>query len=211
MRTTTLRGRAALAVTALSLTVLLGACGTDDTTAVADTSDTSEASADSAAEATADQASSLSVEDPWVKTAESGMTAAFGTLVNTGDTDVTVVSATTEASAMTELHETVDADGSMSMQQVEGGFVVPAGGELVLEPGGNHLMMMDVVEPVEAGADVAFTLTLDDGSTLDFTASGRDFSGADEEYADGSDSDMGGMDMDDDMDMGAGEDSTEAP
>lgn len=138
------------------------------------------------------QASAVSIEDAWVKTAEHGdMTAGFGTLVNSSDEDVTVVSVASSASPMMELHETVaDRSGSMMMREVEGGFVIPANGDLLLEPGSNHLMMLDLPEAINAGDDVKFTLTFADDSTYDFTAVVKDYAGANENYSDGDDSEM---------------------
>ena len=61
--------------------------------------------------ATATEADSVTITDAWVKAADSGMTAAFGELENTGDTDAAIVSVTSDASTTLELHEVVD-DGS---------------------------------------------------------------------------------------------------
>ena len=128
-------------------------------------------------------ANSLSITDPWVKAADSGMSAAFGTLENAGTSDVTVVSAQSAASSMLQLHETVsNAAGEMTMQQKQGGFVIPAGGALELAPGGNHIMLMDLTNPIKAGDEAVFTLTLSDGSTIDFTAVAKDYTGANETY-----------------------------
>lgn len=128
-------------------------------------------------------ADSVSVEDAWVKAADEGMTAGFGELTNAGATDVTVVAASTEASTTTELHETApDSSGEMSMTEVAGGFVIPAGETLTLEPGGHHLMLMDLAGPVRAGDEVTFTLTFSDDSTAGFTAPVKDFTGAQESY-----------------------------
>lgn len=125
----------------------------------------------------------VTIDDSWVKSADSGMSAAFGELKNSGTEDVTVVSAETPASSMAELHETVENDsGEMVMRPKEGGFVIPAGGSFKLEPGGNHIMLMDIVKPVKAGDTMTFTLTFSDGSTMDFTAPGKDYSGANETY-----------------------------
>lgn len=166
---------AALAATAALLLALTGCAGT----ATAEPSAT-----------TAPEADSITVEDAWVKTAEEGMSAAFGTIENTGDTDVVIVGASTAASPMIELHETVEDDsGAMVMRQKEGGFVIPAGDHLHLEPGGNHIMLMDLADPIVAGDEVTFTLEFEDGSTLEFTAPGKDYEGANETYE-------GDMDMD---------------
>ncbi|WP_371202229.1 copper chaperone PCu(A)C [Microbacterium sp. BWT-B31] len=118
-----------------------------------------------------------------MKAADEGMSAAFGELTNSSDQDVTVTSATSEASSMLELHETVENDaGEMIMRPIEGGFVIPAGGTLHLEPGGNHIMLMDLTAPLAAGDEATFTLTFSDDSTYEFTAPVKDYSGANETY-----------------------------
>ncbi len=167
--------------------------------ALAGCSSTADAETGTTTTETAAQGESLSIVDPWVKSAESGMSAAFGTIENDSNQDATVVSAATEVSPMIELHETVaDASGNMVMQEKDGGFVIPAGGSYELTPGGNHIMLMGLSNPVVAGDEVTFTLELADGSTFDFTAAARDYSGANENYVG---DDEGGMDMDG-MDMG---------
>jgi copper(I)-binding protein len=133
----------------------------------------------------------VSITDPWVKAADSGMTAAFGTLVNNTDTEIAVVSAASPASPM-ELHEVVMEDGVMTMRPKDGGFVIPANGTHTLEPGGDHLMLLDIASPVAAGDEVEFTLTLSDGSTMTFTAVARPFAGGNETYDPGNGMDMGG-------------------
>jgi copper(I)-binding protein len=144
--------------------------------------------ADDAAAAPAGQAVTLT--DGWVKAADSGMSAAFGGLTNAGAQDVTVVSATTEASSMLELHETVENEtGELIMREIDGGFVIPAGQTLTLEPGGSHIMLMDLAHPLEAGEEVTFTLTFSDDSTFEFTAPVKDYSGANENY-EGGDAEM---------------------
>lgn len=148
-------------------------------------------SAQPATEATTTAADTFSISDAWVKAADEGMSAGFGEASNSGDTDITIVSATSTASSMLELHETVENDsGEMIMRPKDGGFVIPAGGALSLEPGANHIMLMDLVEPLKAGTEVTFTLTFSDGSTVDFTAPVKDYSGANETYE-------GDMDMED--------------
>ena len=177
MRTLTTTGLAASAALLLALT---GCSAASQDTAEADTST---------------EAASLSIDDAWVKAADSGMSAAFGTLENDSDQDVTIVKAESDASPMMELHETVANDaGEMVMQEKKGGFVIPAGGSYELAPGANHLMMMGLDAPVTAGDEVGFTLTLTDGSTYEFTAPAKDYSGANETYEG---DDMSDMDMSD--------------
>jgi hypothetical protein len=47
---------------------------------------------------------------------------------------------------------------------------VKAGGETKLEPGGLHIMLIGLEQPLKEGASVALTLSFEDGSTKDVTA-----------------------------------------
>jgi len=140
---------------------------------------------DAAGDAPAEKAT-ITVTDPWAKAADEGMSAIFGSLVNHSTTDLSVVSATAEISPL-ELHEVVEQDGAMVMRPKEGGFAVAAGATHALEPGGDHIMLMDPARPLKPGDEVEVTLSLSDGSTVVFTAVVKDFSGGDESYEPGMD------------------------
>lgn len=143
--------------------------------------------------------SSVTMKDPWVKAADEGMSAGFGTIENTGDHDITVTSVTSPASTDLELHETVaNESGAMVMREKTGGFTIPAHGEINLEPGGNHIMLMDLTEPLQPGNDVSLTLTFSDDTTFDITAPVKEFAGANENYegTEHGDMDHSTMDMD---------------
>ena len=128
MRTTTLT--TALTTSAILVLALTG-CSSP-----AQTGNNSSGSAPSASAAA--MAPELEISDAWVKSAETGMSAAFGTLQNDSDQDVTIISAESAASPMMELHETVANDaGEMVMRPRDGGFTIPAGGSLELAPGAN--------------------------------------------------------------------------
>ncbi|MCB2411387.1 copper chaperone PCu(A)C [Demequina sp. TTPB684] len=131
-----------------------------------------------------DDASSLTITDTWAKAADDGMTAAFASVHNNADRDITITGASSPAAMAVELHEVVDDE----MRQVDGGFTVPAGETLMLEPGGLHLMFMGISQPIAAGDEVTVTLTLSDGTHVEFTAVAKDFAGANEDYD-------GGMEM----------------
>ena len=173
--------RALLAVPAIAL--LAASCGGSASDDAAGTTTTDAPATADAAESSADDGAALTVRDAWVKASDDEKTGAFGVIENHTDSDVVVTSASTEAASMVELHETIeDPSGEMIMRPKDGGFVVPAGGELVLEPGGNHLMLMGLSGPVAAGEAVSLDLVADDGSTLVVDAVVKDFSGANERY-----------------------------
>jgi copper(I)-binding protein len=169
--------RTVLAVAAVTCAVLTGCGGSPETTA-----------APVPAPASSAPAAALTVRDPWVKAADTGMTAAFGTLVNGTGADVTITGATSPASPI-ELHTMAMEDGKMVMKPKEGGFTIKAGATHELGPGGDHLMLMQPAAAIRPGDEVAFTLALAGGGTVAFTAVAKPFAGAQESYA----PDMHGM------------------
>lgn len=50
--------------------------------------------------------------------------------------------------------------GSMTMREI-GSLELPAGETVVLEPGGYHVMLLDLVEPLEIGQTIDLTLTFE--------------------------------------------------
>ena len=138
-------------------------------------------------------ASTVTVENQWASSAESEMAAVFGTFSNTGDHDARIVSGESPLAGPVEVHEVApDASGAMTMRPKADGLVVPAGGTRELIPGGDHLMLMDLKQPLQAGADVTLTVVFEDGSTLPVTAQIRDFAGGNEEYTPGGTGSGGG-------------------
>jgi copper(I)-binding protein len=130
----------------------------------------------------------ISVSDVWVRQPAEGQTrsAAYGVIANNGDADITLVGGTVSIDATVEIHETLMGDdGAMQMQEREEGFVIPAGGMFVLEPGGPHIMMLDI-DPADFTGDIDVTMIFDDGTELTVTAPVRSIDG----MADMSDTDM---------------------
>lgn len=181
MRTHTRAAFAAASALALALTVT--ACATDDTDTT--TAATPAAAADTAASTT------VTFDDGWAKATGTEMTGVFGTITNPGDTDLHLIGVESDLGGSAELHETVPGGSGMMMQEREDGFVIPAGGELVLQPGGNHIMLMELGRPITTGQQITLTLEFD-GAEQDVTVSARDFQGGEEEYVGGGHGEMSG-------------------
>lgn len=131
-------------------------------------------------------ASTVTIDNQWASAAETGMAGVFGTISNNGDHEARVVAGESPIAGRVEVHEVVpDATGAMTMRPKVGGLDVPAGGTRELIPGGDHLMLMNLEQPLQPGADVSLTVVFEDGSTLPVTAQIRDFAGANEEYTPG--------------------------
>ena len=124
----------------------------------------------------------LRIDDPWCKAADAGMTSCFATLVNLTDIAIRITAASSPAAGMTELHETVkNADGQLQMQPAAGGFTLAPAQQFALEPGANHIMLMQLSAPLKNGDPVSITLTTSAGP-LPATFVVRTFAGANESY-----------------------------
>lgn len=86
------------------------------------------------------------------------------TLRNAGDKAVPLVTAGSAVAKVTELHSHINDGGVMRMRQVKE-IVVPAKGEVMLKPGGYHVMLIDMQAPLKEGDRVAMTLGFADGSS----------------------------------------------
>lgn len=109
----------------------------------------------------------LSFEDAWLRETAQGaqVGAGYGVLRNVSAKPIQIVSMTTPVAESVEVHSMTMQDGVMRMRMLDT-VVVPAKGRLVLEPGGFHLMLMGLRQPLVAGQSVAMTLTLAGGRTL---------------------------------------------
>ncbi|MFC7813143.1 copper chaperone PCu(A)C [Streptomyces sp. NPDC057367] len=129
-----LRGRPALAAFAVSGALVLAGCGGSG-------SDSSGSGAE------------LSVGAAYIPQPVSGsMAAGFLTITNKGDAEDQLTSVTSEAGDVT-VHETAGG----TMKEVDR-LPIPAHGELVLESGGNHLMIEKLTQRLEQGETVSVEL-----------------------------------------------------
>lgn len=129
----------------------------------------------------------IETSDLWVKSSEmsmvGGMTAVFGTITNNSSEDITLTGGQTDVAAVVEIHEMAMIDGEMKMQEIGGGLLIPAGQSVTLEPGGDHIMLMELTQGIEAGQEISVTLNFDGAESL--TLNGivaKPSEGGDEEY-----------------------------
>lgn len=129
---------------------------------------------------TARQADALSTSETWAKAAESGMSAAFGILHNTSATPIALHQISNAQGDEIQIHEMRGTGKTMA--QLEGDLVIEPGKDAVLAPGGNHLMFMDLQQPLVAAQTARLTLEFADGSSTEVDFPIRNFDGAKESY-----------------------------
>lgn len=82
----------------------------------------------------------------------------FMTIANTGETDDTLIGASSDAAGRMEVHEMAMEGDVMRMRELAGGLPIPAGETVTLAPGGYHVMFMDLAGPLAEGDAIDLTL-----------------------------------------------------
>jgi periplasmic copper chaperone A len=99
--------------------------------------------------------------------------AAYVVLVNeTGQMDA-LIGASSPAAAIVEIHESVETGGGMAMRPVDR-IDVGAGGRTELKPGGYHVMLINLTDPLVAGDSIEITFDFERAPDLTVTAEVRE-------------------------------------
>lgn len=113
----------------------------------------------------------LAVVDAWARpTPVVADTSAFYVTLSNGGSEAVIAGARSPVCEATALHDSVLEEGLMEMRQVDS-ITVLSHTELVMEPGGLHIMCLGLTEPLVEADEVALTLQLEDGSALEVPVS----------------------------------------
>ena len=135
----------------------------------------------------------VSVSDPWVRVTPGSkdMTAAYMVIESEQADRLVAASVPSDVAETVELHETVDGGHSMDdmgsdsmdemddqmemmgMRQVKS-IALPAGREVKLEPGGYHIMLIGLKNPIEPDDSYMITLTFEKAGKIEAEAVGRE-------------------------------------
>ena len=117
------------------------------------------------------KAGDLQITSMWTRATPGSAKVAGGyfTVTNTGAASDRLVSATSPASGKVEVHEMSMANGVMTMRPLEAGLVVEAGKSVTLAPGGFHMMLTDLKEPLKEGGLLPITLQFEKAGKVEVT------------------------------------------
>jgi copper(I)-binding protein len=103
---------------------------------------------------------SISIEKPWARETVEGQAAGGGfmTIVNNGQREDQLVSASSPASHEVQIHTMSMDGGVMRMRQLTDGLSIPAKGKVELKPRGLHIMFIGLKKPLRPGTSVPVTL-----------------------------------------------------
>ena len=117
--------------------------------------------------AQAASAQTVDVQGAWARATVPGQKATGAFMKLTSKDGTKLVSVSTPAAGVSEVHE-MKMDGDvMKMRAVQGGLYLPAGKAVELKPGGYHVMLMDLKAPLPKDSTVALTLVFKDAKGVE--------------------------------------------
>jgi len=106
-------------------------------------------------------AGKLRIRHAWITPAAAGAptTAAYLTIVNTGDAPDRLVAVEVKDARSADIHRSTMDGGVMRMRKLDDGLVIAPGGTVTLAPGGDHVMVMGLTHALKPGDRTPAVLT----------------------------------------------------
>jgi copper(I)-binding protein len=122
---------------------------------------------ESAAPVTQKQGPGMMVIAPWSRPSPTGTGngAIYMTLMNEGDQADVLLSAETDVAEVVELHESRLEGDVMKMGPISN-IEIPAGASVSLEPGGKHIMLINLKQPLTPGDTLTLILNFEQSGPL---------------------------------------------
>ena len=116
----------------------------------------------------------LMITDAWARPlpAVSKNGAAYITLMNHSSESDRIISAKSSVAKKVEVHTHIHKDGVMSMKKVDA-LEIPVGQTVVFKPGGLHLMLMGLKQPMKEGAEFSIDLHFEKAGDMTVTVKVR--------------------------------------
>ncbi len=93
--------------------------------------------------------------------------AGYLSITNTGTEDDTLIGITTQLTDTVQVHEMKMENNVMKMSEIPSNLVIPKGQTIILEPGGLHLMFMNLSEQLTSGNSEKVTLVFEKAGHTD--------------------------------------------
>ena len=106
-------------------------------------------------------AQNVEVKDAWVRPTVAGQKGTGGFMKITAKTPLTLVGVSSPVAGVAEVHE-MKMDGDVMRMRAVPGLDLPVGKTVELKPGGFHLMLMDLKQPLAKDSTVPVTLMFKD-------------------------------------------------
>lgn len=115
------------------------------------------------------RAGDIAIGHPWTRATPPMAKVGGGylELTNTGSASDRILGGRSPVAGRVEIHNMEMTDGIMKMRPVPEGVEISVGKTVQLAPGGFHLMLLDLKQPIAAGDMVQVTLEFEHAGTVD--------------------------------------------
>ncbi|MBX2878725.1 MAG: copper chaperone PCu(A)C [Granulosicoccus sp.] len=144
----------------------------------------------------------LMIKNPWARPTPpvAGNGAAYVSLHNMAPEQDRLVGARSDAADMVQIHDHVMENGLMKMRHLSKGVAIPRGETVEFKPGGKHIMLVGLNEPLVAGEQFELILQFENAGEKSVTVKIREMNQSD----DGKHNDHGGHKRHDSQSMEQG-------
>ncbi|MEM7127563.1 MAG: copper chaperone PCu(A)C [Chloroflexota bacterium] len=153
------------------LSLPLAACGERDSESVdenhmAHTANHNTGTVETATEAV--EHGNLRLETIWSRPSlAAGNGATYLTITNEGQDEDRLLNIQTSVAEVAEIHQSKSENNVMTMEMLPDGLPLPAGKQVALEPGGYHIMLVNLQQDLTAGDSYTLTLHLESAGEVD--------------------------------------------
>ena len=109
----------------------------------------------------------VDVQNAWVRATVKGQMATGAFMTLTAKEGSKLVGVASPVAGVAQVHEMKMDAGVMKMNEVKGGLDLPAGKAVELKPGGYHVMLMDLKEPLLKDSTLPITLVFKDAKGVE--------------------------------------------
>jgi copper(I)-binding protein len=115
-----------------------------------------------------DQHKNISFSDPWIRLLPPTVmhTAAYVTISNSANKPDTLLNVSSTVVNSLSVHQTKNVDGMMKMLSADN-LQIPANGKIDLAPGGYHIMLMGLENPLAANQKIKMTFEFKNAGKID--------------------------------------------
>jgi copper(I)-binding protein len=116
-------------------------------------------------------AGSLKISSPWARATPKGASigGAYLTIVNTGTEPDRLIGGSSDVAGRVEIHEMSMDNGIMKMRLLANGAEIKPGQTVEFKPGGYHIMLVGMKEPLKPGEHFKATLEFAKAGKVDVT------------------------------------------
>jgi len=117
-------------------------------------------------------ANSIAVDQPWARATPAGAKtgATYMTVINNGKSADRLLGATTPLADKVQFHSVSEENGVSRMREMRAVEVAP-GAKATFSPGGMHIMMVGLKQPLKEGQTFPLTLVFEKAGKIDVTVS----------------------------------------